>query len=208
MSVYKKLSQIQQELVVGKTNDNKFAGFKYRTCSDILTSVKPLLAQTQTTLMITDDLEVGNDRIYIKSTVTFIDTETGETITASALAREAEKKTKMDAAQITGSSSSYARKYALCGLFCIDDTTDIDSLDSTQNSQIQPQQQNPQIIPAHTPQKAICQNCNCEIVSTQIDGKTYDTASIVRISMKKYNAPICSICMKILSTTTTTGGNQ
>lgn len=207
MSVYSKLASIQQQLKVSKENDNTFAGFKYRTCSDILLTLKPLLSQTSTTLVITDELEVGNNRNYIKATVTFIDIETGEVITSSALAREAEKKTKMDDAQITGSSSSYARKYALCGLFCIDDSIDPDGLAPEPaptpklkpNKPNQQNQQNQQI----SNNQIKCQNCNCDIFPVEANGKVYSVEKIIKKSMKIYNRQLCMNCYVSIS-----GGNQ
>lgn len=117
-----KLSEIQQKLKAPKGQENKFGGYKYRSCEDILEAVKPLLGDA--TLTLTDDIVEIGGRIYVKATATF----TGEdTHTTTAFAREAETKRGMDESQITGSASSYARKYALNGLFCIDDTKDADA---------------------------------------------------------------------------------
>ena len=116
-----KLSEIQQKLKAPKGQENKFGGYKYRSCEDILEAVKPLLGDA--TLTLTDDIVEIGGRVYVKATATF----TGEdTHTTTAFAREAEAKKGMDESQITGSASSYARKYALNGLFCIDDTRDAD----------------------------------------------------------------------------------
>lgn len=122
-----KLLYIQQNLKAPKNQYNKFGNFKYRSCEDILEAVKPLLAETKTVLLISDDIQVKGDRFYVVATAVLMDTESGETFDNQACAREAEdNKAKMDAAQVTGTSSTYARKYALNGLFCINDSKDPD----------------------------------------------------------------------------------
>lgn len=127
MSIYTKLMNVQNELKVPKNNTNTFGNYKFRNAEDILEALKPLLKKHNATVIITDDVVTTGNRYYIKATVKFIDTETGETIETSALAREDETKKGFDASQITGSTSSYARKYALNGLFAIDDTKDSDT---------------------------------------------------------------------------------
>ena len=127
MSIYTKLMNVQNELKVPKNNKNTFGNYKFRNAEDILEALKPLLKKHNVTVIITDDVVMVGDRYYIKATVKFIDTETGEMIETSALAREEETKKGFDASQITGSTSSYARKYALNGLFAIDDTKDSDT---------------------------------------------------------------------------------
>ena len=127
MSIYTKLMNVQNELKVPKNNKNTFGNYKFRNAEDILEALKPLLKKYNATVIITDDVVTTGDRYYIKATVKFIDTETGETIETSALAREDETKKGFDSSQITGSTSSYARKYALNGLFAIDDTKDSDT---------------------------------------------------------------------------------
>ena len=127
MSIYTKLMNVQNELKVPKNNTNTFGNYKFRNAEDILEALKPLLKKHNVTVIITDDVVTTGNRYYIKATVKFIDTETGEMIETSALAREEETKKGFDASQITGSTSSYARKYALNGLFAIDDTKDSDT---------------------------------------------------------------------------------
>lgn len=121
--IAKKLAQVQAKLSVPKDRDNKFGGFSYRNAEDILRAVKPLLAEHGLLLTLNDTIEMLGNRFYVASTASLVDTETGEDITVKAMAREPEGRTKMDDAQVTGSSSSYARKYALCGLFAIDDSS-------------------------------------------------------------------------------------
>ena len=128
MEVYKKLMNIQQSLKAPKSQRNTFGNYNYRSCEDILEAVKPLLAVEKAVLTITDELIQKDTRYYIQATANFYDAETGEYISNTALAREDENKKGMDLAQITGSVSSYARKYALNGLFCIDDNKDPDTL--------------------------------------------------------------------------------
>lgn len=127
MTIYEKLAQVQQVLKAPKGQYNKFGNYNYRSCEDILNSLKEPLKEVKTTIMITDDLEMVGDRYYVKATVTFIDLETGEKLTNTAFAREDANKKGMDGSQITGATSSYCRKYALNGMFMIDDTKDADT---------------------------------------------------------------------------------
>ena len=133
----KELIAIQSELKAPKSQFNKFGGYKYRKAEDILEAVKPLLAKQKCTLIITDDVVLIGNRIYVKATAT-IKNEKGEYETTNGWAREEETKKGMDGSQITGASSSYARKYALNGLFAIDDNADSDT---TNDGQQQTQQQ-------------------------------------------------------------------
>lgn len=126
-NVYHKLRNIQSELKAPKGQYNSFGKYNYRSCEDILEALKPLLNKHNATLIINDEIQQTGERFYIKATVTFIDIETGEKIETNAFAREEENKKGMDGSQVTGASSSYARKYALNGLFCIDDTKDSDT---------------------------------------------------------------------------------
>lgn len=133
----KELIAIQSELKAPKSQFNKFGGYKYRKAEDILEAVKPLLNKQKCTLTITDDIVMVGNRIYVKATAT-IKNEKGECETTTGWAREEETKKGMDGSQITGASSSYARKYALNGLFAIDDNADSDT---TNDGQQQTQQQ-------------------------------------------------------------------
>lgn len=127
----KELITIQSELKAPKSQFNKFGGYKYRKAEDILEAVKPLLAKQKCTLTITDDVVLIGNRIYVKATAT-IKNEKGECETTTGWAREEETKKGMDGSQITGASSSYARKYALNGLFAIDDNADSDTTNTGQ----------------------------------------------------------------------------
>lgn len=125
-----KLWYIQATLNAPKNQRNNFWGFNYRSCEDILTAVKPLLAETKTSLTISDEVVlVWENRFYIKATATLYDNEKAIVIAStSAFAREQEDKKGMDQSQVTGAASSYARKYALNWLFCIDDNRDADAM--------------------------------------------------------------------------------
>lgn len=119
----KQIAKIQQELKAPKNQRNNFGGYNYRSCEDILEAVKPLLGDL--ILTITDDVVAVGERIYVKATATITDGE--NSVSNTAFAREAEARKGMDDSQITGATSSYARKYALNGLLCIDDTKDADA---------------------------------------------------------------------------------
>lgn len=139
----KELIAIQSELKAPKSQFNKFGGYKYRKAEDILEAVKPLLNKQKCTLTITDDIVMVGNRIYVKATAT-IKNEKGECETTTGWAREEESKKGMDGSQITGASSSYARKYALNGLFAIDDNADSDTTNDGQHQEAQQQTQTQQ----------------------------------------------------------------
>ena len=130
MQIYTKLATIQKKLKCEKSQYNSFGKYKYRSCEDILKAVKPLLDETKTVLTLSDELVAIGERYYVKATATLLDTEESKDvpfISTTAYAREEETKKGMDGSQITGTASSYARKYALGGLFDIDDGIDSDA---------------------------------------------------------------------------------
>ena len=128
VTIYKKLLNIQKELNVPKGQYNEFGGYSYRNAEDILNAIKPLLWENECTAFFRKDvIERVGDRYYLVARFDFVDISTGEKITVEARAREEEKKKGMDASQITGAASSYARKYALNGIFLIDDAKDADT---------------------------------------------------------------------------------
>ena len=127
MTVYEKLLSVQNKLKAPKSQYNKFGGYYYRNCEDILEAVKPILLETKTTLLLNDEVVLIGNRFYLKATAIFIDVVDGTKIECSAYANESEPHKGMTAEQVTGAASSYARKYALNALFCIDDTKDADS---------------------------------------------------------------------------------
>ena len=125
MEFWEKLVAIQNDLKAPKDKENKFGGFRYRSCEGILEAVKPLLAREGLVLSISDEIVEVTGRVYVKATATITDGTNSQQVTA--YAREADTKKGMDPSQVTGASSSYARKYALNGLFCIDDAKDADT---------------------------------------------------------------------------------
>lgn len=132
----KALLNVQARLKAPKGQMNKFGGYKYRSCEDILEAVKPLLEENKLVLVLGDEIELIGDRWYVKATAKIIG-EDGD-VTNSAYAREAESKKGQDESQITGTASSYARKYALNGLFLIDDTKDADATNEHQKPKAAP----------------------------------------------------------------------
>ena len=133
----KELLQIQSELKAPKGQFNAYGKYKYRSCEDILEAVKPILKKCNCTLLLSDSLVYIGDRYYIKATATLVNAE-GKSVSTEAYAREEETKKGMDASQITGASSSYARKYALNGLLCIDDNKDSDTTNTGDNAPAAP----------------------------------------------------------------------
>ena len=162
-TVLERLLNVQHELKAPKGQRNSFGNYNYRSAEDILEAVKPLLTKYSLLQTITDEVVLIGDRYYIKATVTLYDAEIGvsqnvgmvsnSTVTVSAYAREADQKKGMDEAQVTGSASSYARKYALNGLYAIDDTKDADT-DEYQSAQQQQTERKPQPKKKAQPKKS------------------------------------------------------
>ena len=137
MNVYEKLMTVQTKLRAPKGQYNSFGRYSYRSCEDILEALKPLLAEVGAIVNVSDEIKLIGNRFYVEATAMFLDCETGDSVVARASAREDETKKGMDLAQVTGSVSSYARKYALNGLFAIDDNKDADST-NTHGKDIKP----------------------------------------------------------------------
>lgn len=161
MTIKEKLMHIQHELKAPKNLRNNFGGYNYRNAESILEALKPLLVKYGATVTITDTVEEIGGRIYIKATATIYDCIPSEPIAVTAYAREAETKKGMDDAQITGATSSYARKYALNGLFLLDDTQDVDTeayqkaergAQSTPKAQVNKTTPKPKAKPQEAPQ--------------------------------------------------------
>ena len=147
--IHAKLNAIQSALKAPKSQYNEFGKYKYRKAEDILESVKPLLKENGCTLTCTDDLQLIGDRYYIRATATITCSEDGSSVSTTAFAREEEEKKGMDGSQVTGASSSYARKYALNGLLCIDDTADSDTTNQGETKEKKPtRKQTPAPAPA------------------------------------------------------------
>ena len=132
MSIYKKLSAVQAELKAPKGQFNSFGKYKYHSCEDILEAVKPLLAKHELGMTISDYIMSHEGRVYVRAEVEVFDFD-GNIISVQAQAREEDSKKGMDASQVTGATSSYARKYALNGMFLIDDTKDSDATNTHGN---------------------------------------------------------------------------
>lgn len=176
MNIYEKLLEIQNELKAPKSQYNNFGKYHYRNCEDILEAVKPLCKKHKTVLIITDDIENNSNRYYVKSTAKLVDVEKENSeIKVTAYAREEESKKGMDGSQVTGAASSYARKYALNGLFNIDDTKDSDSTNDGKAVNEKTKNQN-----SYT-----CCDCGKPFIDVEHDGKTYTAKSIYDNAKKK-----------------------
>lgn len=127
MTIYEKLLSIQNELKVPKNQRNNFGNYNFRSCEDILEEVKPICKKNNVVIIVSDEIKQIRERYYVEATASLIDIETSEKIVNKASAREEDSKKGMDASQVTGASSSYARKYALNGLLAIDDNKDADT---------------------------------------------------------------------------------
>lgn len=134
MTIREKLTIIQTQLKAPKSQYNNFGKYKYRSLEDIMEALKPLLKEVGACLVVEDDVKIVADRVYIVAKATLMDADSDAVISAQALARESLSKKGMDESQITGTASSYARKYCLNGLFAIDDTKDADSMDNSQEN--------------------------------------------------------------------------
>ena len=126
-NIRQKLQGVQSSLKAPKGQTNKFGGYKYRSCEDILTALKPHLAEWGCCLVIADDIVEKGGKLFVEATAALYDNDSSDSLSSKGPAEHAETKKGMDQAQITGSASSYARKYALNGLFAIDDTKDADA---------------------------------------------------------------------------------
>ena len=211
MSIYEKLLKIQQNLNAPKSQHNDFGKYNYRSCEDILAAVKPLLRETKTVLLITDAVVTIGGRIYIKATATLADTEENATVQVDGFAREEEAKKGMDASQVTGASSSYARKYALNGLFAIDDNKDSDAT-NTGDSEQKPVKREEKKAPRQAPPPPdvyvgphesadgfyYCDSCGQTINPvTDKYGKTMTPRDLVAVSIAKFGGrQLCADCMK------------
>ena len=154
-TIYEKLLAVQNELKAPKDKKNTFGGYNYRSCEGILEAVKPLLQEQGLMLTIKDEVVNIGDRYYVRATVLLDDISSNGEIAITALAREEEAKKGMDASQITGTASSYARKYALNGLFLIDDTKDADTDEFHRTTQENGQKTNVATQPNQPPAKKI-----------------------------------------------------
>lgn len=194
------LIAVQQELNAPKSQRNTFAGFDYRSCEDIMEAVKPLLKKYHLALTLTDEPVLIGTSVYIRSTATLHGEN--DSFSVSYAAKEPpEAKAKMDESQTTGSASSYARKYALNGLFAIDDAKDADT-DEYQKQQGKAQkgansrQNAAKAQPKQEPVKPaiVCQTCGKQLMSVQHKGVTYTPEQIAQSTNNKYKRTLCWNC--------------
>ena len=167
----KRVSEVQQKLKAPKGQYNSFGGYNYRSSEDILEAVKPICAEHSILLNLSDEIVNVGERYYIKATAKLYDLESDAVISSTALAREAQTKKGMDDSQITGTASSYARKYALNGLFNIDDTKDADTDEYRKNSQ------KAETAKAESP--IMCPKCGKEVKSQKKRDGTIASAKAV-----------------------------
>lgn len=206
-TIFAKLANVQSELHATKDRKNDFGKFNYRSCEDILQAVKPLLAENGLTLTLSDDIQQIAGRFYVESTAILWTVDGNENLKVTAYARESESKSGMDAAQITGSCSSYARKYALNGLFCIDDNKDIDSNEYAQETQEKAKKTatkkktaEPAVVSSNVPDglpdeiatesAPICEDCGEVIKPTD----KYKVETIVESTKKSFGVVCCMKC--------------
>lgn len=189
MNIYEKLLTMQVELKAPKNMYNSFGKYKYRNAESILEAVKPLADKYKAVLIAFDTIEDRANGTYITAHARLIDAEKpDDVIEVTASAREADQKKGMDTMQITGCASSYARKYALNGLFCIDDTQDSDSLPPDNVRESKPRRQEQQT-------EQICGHCKKPIVPHVHKGETYSAQRICENTIKLFNMPLCWECM-------------
>lgn len=169
----KALLNVQSELKAPKSQTNTFGNYKYRSCEDILEAAKPHLKKNGLTLTLNDEIVCVNDRVYVKATATVHFGEDSLSVVANA--REPAEKKGMDASQISGMTSSYARKYALGGLFCLDDTKDADT-------------------DAVTSYEYTCTVCGKPIRETIVDGKKLSAKAVADTTTKRTGHMMCYSC--------------
>ena len=185
LNIYGKLAAIQRELKAPKGQYNSFAKYNYRSCEDILEAVKPLCIKNNATLILNDTVREISGRFYVVATATLADQESDCVVEANAYAREPQDKKGMDDSQITGMASSYARKYALNGLFCIDDTKDADT------DEVKRQEQTPV-----KKGEVIFESCGIPIKGVTCQGIRYSPDDIADKSIDRYGKRLCWGCMK------------
>ena len=188
-----RVAATQAALKAPKNQRNSFGNYNYRSCEDILEAAKPICKENKLLLSLSDDVVLVGDRYYIKATATLRDTESDERQTVTAFARESADKKGMDDSQITGTASSYARKYALNGLFCVDDTKDADT--DEYDKQTNPKA--PPIVPnVKEPDKFICQMCG-NVLKPYKDknGKDISIRQHAAGSEAKFGQVLCLDCI-------------
>lgn len=191
----KRVARVQAELKAPKGQFNSFGKYKYRSCEDILEAVKPLNNANGLVLTVCDSIVECAGRIYVEATATLYDTESEQTLSNRAYAREPDEKKGMDDSQVTGTASSYARKYALNGLYCIDDTKDADT-DEHHNESVAKPSKPGYRNPPETDAPVYCEACGKRF------GDYWDGASLIKAydlakrSASRYGKALCASCAK------------
>lgn len=192
MSIYEKLSAVQAQLKAPKNQRNTFGGYNYRSCEDILEAVKPLLKENGLVLLMSDYVEEIGGWHYVRAWAELYEIETGDKVGVNAFAREEETKKGMDAAQITGAASSYARKYALNGLFDIDDS----KIEASPDPDTQPRKQEKSKEKSEaTKPHWICADCGNEITDVMVGNNKYKAETIISTSQRRHGLNLCATCL-------------
>lgn len=190
------LREVQQKLKAPKGQTNTFGNYKYRSCEDILEAVKPLLGEQGLTLVISDDIMQIGERIYVTAEAK-VTNDDGDFVSNKAFAREPDDKRGMDASQITGTASSYARKYALNGLFAIDDTKDADTDEYQRRTQ------------SKQSQSVTCELCHQQIKPmAKRGGGEMSPEAVAKWTRAKTGLTVCGDCYKKREAKQTNGGNE
>lgn len=196
-----RVARLQAELKAPKGQYNSFGKYKYRSCEDILEAAKPLSHKYNMILTVSDEMQYMGDRHYIKATATLWDTESSDSISSTAFAREPSVKKGMDDSQITGAASSYARKYALNGLLCIDDTKDADTEESRNEAAARAASQSSATQSVVREIKGmpelICVDCGSILATTaKRDGTMWMPDDIAAYSKRRFGRVLCPTCQK------------
>ena len=199
-NVREKLAAVQKVLKAPKNQYNSFGKYAYRSCEDILEAAKPLCIENGLVLTISDEIMEVGGRIYVKATALVVDVESGDIVAVTSSAREPEDKKGMDSSQITGAASSYARKYALNGLFAIDDTKDADATNDHGKGQAQAVAEKAQAAGIGEQVKEYkCCDCGKAFQAfTDKNGKTWSAGQVYHMSESNNTdgKARCSACMK------------
>lgn len=195
MNIYEKMLTIQQTVKATKDKKNNFGGFNYRSAEGIIEEIKPVLKATKTFIILNDDMVEVGGRVYIKATASLHDSESDAVISSTGFAREAETKKGMDESQITGSTSSYARKYALSGLLLLDDNKDADTNEYYNMTHYEEPVSTPKQTAKTTTntkpvEPLICADCKGIIT----DHQGVSASKIAEATKKKYGVSICMEC--------------
>lgn len=201
---FKRVAKAQTEIKAPKNQRNTFGNYNYRSCEDILEAAKPVCSANGLLLTVSDELVLIGDRYYVKATATLHDTESDMFLLNNAFAREAAEKRGQDDSQITGTASSYARKYALNGLFCIDDTKDADTDEYAKQSkreappaQSKPRETIEEVKARFDAGGHVCDKCGAAIVGYKgRDGKEVTPDKHIASTKKMFGMELCLACAK------------